>query len=67
MASAKFVLFIVGLVVSLASIIGLIRIFNLNPEFLTSFPAEAKIYFIITLFFGLIALIYSFSRPKVLT
>lgn len=62
MVSAKFILFVVGVVVILASLIGLAFSFGFIPDFLEALPPDPRIYFGATLLFGLIALGYSFSR-----
>lgn len=60
--SLKFVLFIVGIIGTLASAIGLAVSFGFTPGILASMPADARIYFGITLLCGLVALVSSFSR-----
>jgi hypothetical protein len=60
--SAKFILFITGLVATLASIVGMLIAFDAMPAFLAILPTDVRIYFGITAVCGLIALGTSFSR-----
>ena len=60
--SGKFILFITGLVATLASAIGMLIAFDVMPAFLAILPTDVRIYFGITLVCGFIALGTSFSR-----
>ena len=59
---SKFILFIIGILVTVVSLVGLALAFNFVPAFLEVLPADSRIYFGITAVLGIIALFSSFSR-----
>lgn len=61
-SSLKFILFIIGIIATLASILGLLITFGTVPAFAAMFPGDVRIYFGITLVCGLAALGASFSK-----
>ena len=61
-AREKFCLFIIGVLVTIVSLIGLAFAFNYAPGFISMLPQNPKIYFGITIFLGLVAIAFSFSR-----
>lgn len=62
MVRARAVLFVVGIITVLASLIGLAFSFNYEPAFLAALPRDLRIYFGLTLLCGLVALGSSFAR-----
>ncbi len=54
---AKFILFLIGLIVLVVSAIGLGFNFGYTPGVIAQFPQDPRIYFGITAVLGLIALI----------
>jgi len=62
MVKAKAILFIVGIIATLASIIGLAISFNMTSGIFRIFPSDLRIYFGACLLAGLIALGSLFNR-----
>ena len=61
-AREKFYLFIIGVLVTIISLIGLAFAFNYAPGFIAKFPQDPRVYFSITTFLGIVAIAFSFSR-----
>ena len=60
----KLTLFVIGILVTAVSLIGLAFNFGYTPGIIGKFPADPRIYFGITAILGIIALVSSLTRSN---
>lgn len=62
MVSHKFILFAVGVLTAVVGAIGLAVSFGVTVPIIATLPEDPRIYFALTLIFGLIGVVSSFTR-----